>query len=60
MKVNVAMPQPALFIRIGTFFMRTESQLVLKGRRVLPKALEDAGFKFKFQNIKEALNSLNM
>ena len=36
---------------IGTFFLRTESQLILKSRCVQPKRLLDAGFIFKFDNV---------
>lgn len=42
------LPAPALFIKLGAIFMRTESELVLKSRRVVPGRLLDAGFSFKF------------
>ena len=35
-------------IEIGTFLMRTESELVLKSRRVVPGRLLAAGFKFRY------------
>jgi len=41
-------PTPAPLIEIGAFFMRTESELVLKSRRVTPGRLLDAGFEFDF------------
>jgi uncharacterized protein len=41
-------PAPAPLIEIGAFFMRTESELVLKSRRVTPGRLVDAGFEFDF------------
>lgn len=35
-----------------------QSQLVLNGQYVKPKALQDAGFEFKFPTLKQALNDL--
>jgi len=35
-------------LEFGTFALRTESELVLKSRRVTPGRLLDAGFKFQY------------
>jgi NAD dependent epimerase/dehydratase family enzyme len=35
-------------IEMGTWLMRTESELVIKSRRVVPGRLLDAGFRFLF------------
>lgn len=35
-------------VEIGAFVMRTETELVLKSRRVVPARLLDAGFSFDF------------
>jgi uncharacterized protein (TIGR01777 family) len=35
-------------LEIGTFFLRTETELVLKSRRVIPGRLLEAGFQFQF------------
>jgi hypothetical protein len=43
---------------IGTFFLRTEPELILKSRFVKPKRLLDAGFIFKFENVDQALHNL--
>lgn len=51
-------PAPALFIEIGAFFMRTESELVLKSRRAIPGRLLDAGFKFEFPDWSAAAEDL--
>jgi uncharacterized protein (TIGR01777 family) len=45
---RVGLPSPALILEIGTWLMRTESELVLKSRRVVPGRLLDAGFRFLF------------
>jgi uncharacterized protein len=45
---RIGLPASQWMIEIGTFFMRTESELVLKSRRVVPGRLLDAGFMFQF------------
>ena len=52
------LPAPALFVEIGAFFLRTESELVLKSRRAVPGRLLDAGFKFQFPDWREAAEEL--
>jgi uncharacterized protein len=42
------LPAPAPLIALGAFFLRTEPELVLKSRRVIPGRLLDAGFEFEF------------
>ncbi|HEV2293009.1 MAG TPA: TIGR01777 family oxidoreductase [Tepidisphaeraceae bacterium] len=48
-------PTPAPLVRIGCFIIRTEPVLALTGRRVLPKRLADAGFSFRFPELRAAL-----
>ncbi len=52
------LPAPAPLIELGAFFMRTESELVLKSRRVVPGKLMDAGFEFEFPGWREAAADL--
>jgi uncharacterized protein (TIGR01777 family) len=42
------LPAPAPLIKLGAIFLRTEPELVLKSRRVVPGKLMDAGFEFEF------------
>jgi len=42
------LPAPAPLLALGAFFLRTEPELVLKSRRVVPGKLLDAGFAFQF------------
>jgi hypothetical protein len=51
-------PAPALAIEIAAFFLRTESELVLKSRRVVPTRLLHAGFTFQFPDWPEAADDL--
>ena len=46
--IRVGLPSPKWIIEIGTWLMRTESELVLKSRRVVPGRLLAAGFQFLF------------
>ena len=41
-------PTPTPLLEVGAFFLRTETELVLKSRRVVPGRLLDAGFQFIF------------
>ncbi|HWA87888.1 MAG TPA: TIGR01777 family oxidoreductase [Opitutus sp.] len=46
--VKVGLPATAWMLRIGAFFLRTETELLLKSRRVVPRRLQDSGFHFQF------------
>ncbi len=52
------LPAPWPLLEIGTFLMRTESELVLKSRCVVPGRLLEAGFLFEFRNWPEAADDL--
>jgi hypothetical protein len=45
-------------LEIGAVFMRTETELVLKSRRVVPARLLDEGFEFRFPAWREAARDL--
>lgn len=51
-------PLNTFLLEIGSFFIRTETELVLKSRNVVPKRLLEKGFKFKFENIDTAFQNL--
>ena len=46
--VRVGLPAAAWMARLGAFFLRTETELVFKSRRVIPGRLRDAEFAFEF------------
>jgi uncharacterized protein (TIGR01777 family) len=45
---RVGLPVTRWMTEIGAFFLRTDTELVLKSRRVVPGRLLDAGFAFSF------------
>jgi uncharacterized protein (TIGR01777 family) len=51
---GLGLPASRWMLGIGAFFMRTETELVLKSRRVVPTKLMQSGFAFEFPNWKEA------
>jgi hypothetical protein len=44
----IGLPAPALLLELGAVFLRTETELVLKSRRVVPRRLLAAGFSFAY------------
>jgi len=56
----VGLPAPRPILGIATFLMRTESELVLKSRRTVPRRLLEDGFRFQFANWSEAARDLVM
>jgi NAD dependent epimerase/dehydratase family enzyme len=45
---RVGLPAARWMLEIGTFFLRSESELVLKSRRVVPRRLLESGFEFEY------------
>jgi uncharacterized protein (TIGR01777 family) len=55
---RIGLPASAWMIEIGAFLMRTESELVLKSRRVVPGRLLSQGFEFQFPDWPAAAREL--
>jgi uncharacterized protein (TIGR01777 family) len=55
---GMGLPAPKWLLEIATFFMRTETELILKSRRVIPGRLLQAGFEFEFPDWNEAARDL--
>ncbi len=55
---RIGLPATEWMLEIGTFFLRTESELVLKSRRVSPQLLMNSGFTFRFSSWEEASKDL--
>ena len=56
--IGFGLPATKWMLEIGTFFMRTETELILKSRRVVPGRLLQAGFTFRFPTWAEAASDL--
>lgn len=56
--MRIGLPATRWMLEFGTFLMRTESELVLKSRRVIPGRLLDSGFRFQFPTWPEAAADL--
>jgi uncharacterized protein (TIGR01777 family) len=52
------LPQPRWLLEIGAFGLRTETELILKSRKVYPERLLAAGFQFEYPRCKAAVEEL--
>lgn len=57
-RVPFGLPASRWMLEIGAFFMRTETELVIKSRRVVPGKLVRDGFSFNFPGLKLAIEDL--
>ncbi|MFI5379327.1 MAG: TIGR01777 family oxidoreductase [Tepidisphaerales bacterium] len=57
-RMPIGLPATRWMLEIGTFLLRTESELVIKSRRVVPGRLLAAGFQFRFPDLEPALADL--
>ncbi len=56
--VPFGIPTPRFVLEIGSFLIRTETELVLKSRWVVPETLEKAGYEFEFPELEPALRQI--
>jgi NAD dependent epimerase/dehydratase family enzyme len=52
------LPAPRWMLEIGTFVIRTETELVLKSRWVITERLLDAGYEFAYPELEPALRQI--
>ncbi len=52
------LPAAEWMLEVGAFFLRTETELMIKSRRVVPGRLLASGFRFNFPHLNEALAEL--
>lgn len=55
---SFGLPAPTWMLEIGAFLLRTETELILKSRRVVPGKLVSSGFAFHFAQMREAMADL--
>jgi uncharacterized protein len=56
--VPFGLPASRWMLEIGAVFMRTETELILKSRRVVPARLLDSGFRFAYPDWRSAARDL--
>ena len=54
----IKIPPPKFLIKVGSFLLRTEAELVLKSRWIKSTKLSEQGFQFKFPDLKGCLANL--
>ncbi|CAG9620666.1 TIGR01777 family oxidoreductase [Sutcliffiella rhizosphaerae] len=58
MNRNVGLPSPKWMLELGAIMIRTETELILKSRWVVPERLLKEGFSFKYSTIEKALEDI--
>lgn len=58
LRMPFGLPATTWMLRIGSWLIGTETELILKSRRVVPTRLLESGFTFQFADILSALNDL--
>ena len=58
MGVKIGLPIPRWMLQIGAVIIKTETELILKSRWVIPEQLLNAGFQFTYSNMDEALKNI--
>ncbi len=53
------LPATEWMLEIGAFFLRTETELIIKSRKAVPRKLVESGFQFRFPNFADAVKNLN-
>ena len=56
--ISFGLPSTRVMLELGALVMRTETELVLKSRRVVPGRLMEEGFRFQFPQWMEAARDL--
>jgi NAD dependent epimerase/dehydratase family enzyme len=54
----IGLPASEWMLEIGAFFLRTETELILKSRRVVPTRLMERGFLFQYADWPAAAREL--
>jgi uncharacterized protein len=58
-RVPFGLPATEWMLEAGAFFLRTETELLIKSRRVVPGKLQASGFEFRFPKVADAFKNLD-
>ncbi len=56
--IGVGLPAAEWMLEVGAWFLRTETELILKSRRVVPSRLLESGFTFQYPTFAQAARDL--
>ncbi len=56
--IKFGLPSPAWLLRMGAIIIKTETELILKSRWVIPEKLLQAGYAFEYPTLDEALENI--
>jgi NAD dependent epimerase/dehydratase family enzyme len=57
-RAQFGQPATRWMLEVGAFFLRTETELIIKSRRVVPERLLNAGFEFRFSKMEDAMREI--
>ncbi|WP_108866643.1 TIGR01777 family oxidoreductase [Aquimarina aquimarini] len=57
-KTPIGIPLPVFLLKFGAKIIKTETELILKSRNVIPTKLKKSGFQFNFHSLDMALSHL--
>ena len=57
-RIPIGLPATRWMLELGAIFLKTETELILKSRRVVPSRLLTSGFKFQFPTWEQAAEDL--
>jgi uncharacterized protein len=57
--LGIGLPATEWMLEVGAFFLRTEVELIIKSRRVVPRKLLQSGFKFELSTMRDAFAELH-
>jgi NAD dependent epimerase/dehydratase family enzyme len=58
LKPLIHFPSSTFLLKIGAYFIHTETELILKSRWVNPKKLLEEGFVFNYPTLNKALENI--
>jgi len=58
MNRKIGLPSPKWLLEMGAVLIRTETELILKSRWVIPERLEKEGFEFTYETMDQALGQI--
>ncbi len=57
-KMPIGVPIPEFLLKMGAKIIKTETELVLKSRNVIPKRLQENGFRFEYDTLEKTIQNL--